>query len=1174
MTAPHIADQDPLAGYSPNWRSASRMGATSKAADDDPLADYTSDWRSGPTPLRLPPAVVMAEPPEEPRSTLALTETIAPAVERPRLRRTFGALGTTPRVASDVTTVGLPRPAEQLERYPTISATPEPGFLGRLGRSFVGRVREKYREKPAAPGALSAMPKAERKRLEIAEQQRIYGEAEGRTPDEIQRRTQEAINEFAGDESQWSNRIGEMLGEFVDPTMLVVGAGAERATMAALQTAAAKGVPLAGRLVELAKSPAGAGLVRRLVARATHGAATGGTINVAAQATATAGEQGRLPTPREAGEAFAVGTAAGPAMEVAGSLAAAPFRRRTLGPPRVEPTPAPKPEAPKLRQRVADAIYPEGAQERRTAQRAAETDALTGMGNRAAFDKAKTRAELEGTEFVVFDLNNLKAANDILGHEQGDQFLRQAATAMGRAAQEAKVPERVFRLGGDEFAMIVPEGSGHNVRDAVERIYGSRRVGDFDVSVSGSVGKTFTGADAGLQAAKQARKAGQNYRRIEAGDTPAPTNIVRMPVEQIVADPARFQFKALGAEGVSGELKGVTKFNERLAGVISAWRDPADGRVYVVNGHHRLELAKRLGQKDLNVQFIDAPTAEAARAEGAIINIAEGRGTAVDAAKVMRDMGATAEDLLQDRGVSLKGELARSGFALSRLAPDVFDQVATAKVPQNWGVAIGEMLDDAVLQREALTAAQGSGKRLTQAEVRELARQVRDAGTESLTQESLFGTEAERRGLFVQRAQLAAAIQKRLAGDKRLFGFVAKEGRAEDLSRAGGTRIDVEAARGIAEGSARARELFDRLYTRSGPIADIVNEGARRIAHGEKPAAVVADIYPGIGDAVGRELEAGLGVRPDPAERAVSPGARSVADEIAAAEGELGPVATSTDPAQAAMFSPARRADMDLFGEPVKPEPTGPEQGRLFGELEGTKLAQSERLKAQRATGAIQADEMALRRDELGAAPSPIEEAARKADDQIALLSPSVAPEYRAKLAASGAPTPSLRERAELRTLMEISRKLADAVGVPLRQGRFNAGLRKAMGVFFPQKEVTRVQRFDKLDTVAHEVGHFLSKKYLGNPTKRGASFRLPAEAVRELNQLGKDLYGTRKPAGGYGEEGIAEWVSFYVTEPATLAQKAPNFTAWMDQNVLAREPMLRASLTHVSSPNYVALLL
>lgn len=41
----------------------------------------------------------------------------------------------------------------------------------------------------------------------------------------------------------------------------------------------------------------------------------------------------------------------------------------------------------------------------------------------------------------------------------------------------------------------------------------------------------------------------------------------------------------------------------------------------------------------MNARYIDAPNAKEARARGALANIAEGRGSAIDAAKYLRDSG-------------------------------------------------------------------------------------------------------------------------------------------------------------------------------------------------------------------------------------------------------------------------------------------------------------------------------------------------------------------------------------------------------------------------------------------------------------------------------------------------------------------------------------------------------
>ena len=45
------------------------------------------------------------------------------------------------------------------------------------------------------------------------------------------------------------------------------------------------------------------------------------------------------------------------------------------------------------------------------------------------------------------------------------------------------------------------------------------------------------------------------------------------------------------------------------------------GRVYVIDGHNRIDLAKRSNMNEVNVQIINAVNVEDAKAEAAIINV-------------------------------------------------------------------------------------------------------------------------------------------------------------------------------------------------------------------------------------------------------------------------------------------------------------------------------------------------------------------------------------------------------------------------------------------------------------------------------------------------------------------------------------------------------------------------
>lgn len=512
--------------------------------------------------------------------------------------------------------------------------------------------------------------------------------------------------------------------------------------------------------------------------------------------------------------------------------------------------------------RAAERRVAELEQQLAAERRVSRTEPRTGLGNALQLQEAE--AANPAHHWGAVDVVGLKGLNDKVSYKAGTELIHQVASAMKQAATEFGIPMQHVHFSGGDEGWVNHEDPRvvQQFTDRVRQLVPSATIPgtSFPTGVRVGSGPSRGAADEAVRLAKDAEQGryirpeyqGPGGERRGIDRRPEQQDIVRFPTADIKAKPETYQFKQLGATGVSGELKNVTKFNEELGGAISVWREPQTGDVVVINGHHRLDLAKRLGHPSLNVHFIKAGSVEEARAKGAFQNIAEGRGTPLDVAKFLRDTKVT-PDALRARGVSLDARLANDGLHLSKLAPDLFDQVATGKVKMGWGVAIGEMVKSPDLQRQALSAASAARPRLTTAEVRELARAIESTGSEQVEQGGLFGGTLDE-SLFVHRARLAALVQKRLAGDKRLFGYIAKEGRASELERAGDTKIDVNAAADIAGNSARIQEIFSRLYTRSGPIADVMSEGARRVAHGEKAPAVARDLYPAIGAAVEAEL--------------------------------------------------------------------------------------------------------------------------------------------------------------------------------------------------------------------------------------------------------------------------------------------------------------------------------
>lgn len=82
-------------------------------------------------------------------------------------------------------------------------------------------------------------------------------------------------------------------------------------------------------------------------------------------------------------------------------------------------------------------------------------DVLTGLKNRAFFVDELERLRRKGrypVTAIVIDLNNLKAANDELGHAAGDALLRRTGEVILKAVDK---PTQAARTGGDEFIILL-----------------------------------------------------------------------------------------------------------------------------------------------------------------------------------------------------------------------------------------------------------------------------------------------------------------------------------------------------------------------------------------------------------------------------------------------------------------------------------------------------------------------------------------------------------------------------------------------------------------------------------------------------------------------------------------------------------------------------------------------
>ncbi|MDH5424748.1 MAG: GGDEF domain-containing protein [Gammaproteobacteria bacterium] len=102
-----------------------------------------------------------------------------------------------------------------------------------------------------------------------------------------------------------------------------------------------------------------------------------------------------------------------------------------------------------------------------------QLDALTGLHNRAAYDRDIER-ELSLAErhklplsLMLLDIDFFKKVNDVYGHAAGDQVLRAVANALKDATRSSDV---VFRYGGEEFAILLSDVDSLTAMDVAERI--------------------------------------------------------------------------------------------------------------------------------------------------------------------------------------------------------------------------------------------------------------------------------------------------------------------------------------------------------------------------------------------------------------------------------------------------------------------------------------------------------------------------------------------------------------------------------------------------------------------------------------------------------------------------------------------------------------------------------
>lgn len=311
------------------------------------------------------------------------------------------------------------------------------------------------------------------------------------------------------------------------------------------------------------------------------------------------------------------------------------------------------------------------------------------------------------------------------------------------------------------------------------------------------------------------------------GDGQSVTLLRNADLNDIGVDADLMQFKAGGDEsGVTERLRGVTEWSPERAGVSLVY-EFNDGSRIIADGHQRLGLARRLAADGQQIELpamilreVDGVTPAEARARAAFKNIAEGTGSAQDAAKVLRDMGATAEDM----GLPPKSALVRDAEGLTRLDDDTFGMVINDVLSEQFGAIIGRLVNDPKMQPEiARLLVKLRPANATEAD--SVVRQALDAGATRETQTSLFGDEEIVQSLFLEKARVLDRGMKMIRRNIDTFrtlnergGDIATEGNIlNEASNA--QRLDLEKM---------LKAYLQAQAHRKGVIGDALTEAARK----------------------------------------------------------------------------------------------------------------------------------------------------------------------------------------------------------------------------------------------------------------------------------------------------------------------------------------------------------
>jgi hypothetical protein len=564
--------------------------------------------------------------------------------------------------------------------------------------------------------------------------------------------------------------------------------------------------------------------------------------------------------------------------------------------------------------------------------------------------------------------------------------------------------------------------------------------------------------------------------------------MAEFPVEQIKFSKDVPNFKA-DADPITGVVP-----NERLTGEyqrlgtapIVLW-ERLNGDHEIITGRHRLDLAKRSGEKTIPVQIVreaDGFTKEKALTFDAEANIRDGQGTIADYAHYFKYVPELTEEEAQSRGL-LDRVKGREAFRLARSASDdLYSLWSADKIATEKAVAIATAApDDANLQALGIKQA---GKGRAPAEIENFIKAVQSQTGGTPEQVDLFGRDDTAIKQAEEMAARATEQQSQISEQIRAVQGAVKR---PELARKLG--VDVRDPEGVAKRVGELKSELDRW--RNWPLhSDLVAEVGGRPPATPTPKPAPGELF-GTGEApfnlVGQEAK----FVPPKTEQTTFGGETLTQNELFGIQ----EVVREVDPGKS-----ADAAQRMAGGDPAKAAATlrrqvaimgaDPKSYKSYGKEQRARLKDVIALLDQRAGGAGQGKVLGFG-GATTAAPNPVPVAStpQQLTTLVKIHTPGLGIVSAAKQGIQSLMLPTAKSPAHLRAAEKLGAKL----GAMNRRAEATAFALRAVSKFFDRLGVHN----EKLSPDKNPGIKFMSDMSQGRPLT--GRFQLAADQIQKLFQ-------------------------------------------------------------------------